>query len=361
MSSSSSTSSAVGWRHLVRPERGYPVVSSPWRPSWPTVPVSPHFRERAVARRSVPELLHERRPLTFAAPVATAMIERFEPGRSRCCRRRDHQGLRRGHRRRRRWRICARPAPATSSGGSPRRLHAEQPPAIGGTSVAATSRTTTTTRWWSTGGRRSPRRSTAPRCVDAARPRAPPPLHARRGRPHRLPRRAPRRPDRTPASPPASPTRCSPRSVRHAPVRCARSSPPSRPSRTSSSAPLRAVPRRAGRARHRQDRGGPAPPPTCCSSTVAAWSATASSWSGRTGVFLDYIGNVLPSLGERSVRQATVLDLCVPKVEIEPRLDDDDTPRKGDAPMLDGLAASACWRSVRRPRTSRAASVRARW
>ena len=35
---------------------------------------------------------------------------------------------------------------------------------------------------------------------------------------------------------------------------------------------------------------------------------------GPNRVFLDYIGNVLPSLGERSVRQSTALDLCVPKV-----------------------------------------------
>ena len=37
---------------------------------------------------------------------------------------------------------------------------------------------------------------------------------------------------------------------------------------------------------------------------------------GPNRVFLDYIANVLPSLGERSVQQCTVLDLCVPKVEI---------------------------------------------
>lgn len=37
---------------------------------------------------------------------------------------------------------------------------------------------------------------------------------------------------------------------------------------------------------------------------------------GPNKVFLDYIGNVLPSLGERSVQQRTVLDLCVPRVEV---------------------------------------------
>ncbi len=41
------------------------------------------------------------------------------------------------------------------------------------------------------------------------------------------------------------------------------------------------------------------------------------SWSWvPTPFFLDYIANVLPSLGERSVQQRTVLDLCVPKVEL---------------------------------------------
>src|SRR5918994_1975500 len=37
---------------------------------------------------------------------------------------------------------------------------------------------------------------------------------------------------------------------------------------------------------------------------------------GPNRAFLDYIANVLPSLGEKSVRQCTALDLCIPKVEI---------------------------------------------
>jgi DNA helicase IV len=37
---------------------------------------------------------------------------------------------------------------------------------------------------------------------------------------------------------------------------------------------------------------------------------------GPNRAFLDYIANVLPSLGERSVRQCTALDLCIPKVPI---------------------------------------------
>jgi DNA helicase IV len=37
---------------------------------------------------------------------------------------------------------------------------------------------------------------------------------------------------------------------------------------------------------------------------------------GPNQAFLDYIANVLPSLGERSVRQCTALDLCIPRVEV---------------------------------------------
>ena len=62
---------------------------------------------------------------------------------------------------------------------------------------------------------------------------------------------------------------------------------------------------------------------------------------GPNKVFLDYIGNVLPSLGERSVQQRTALELCVPKVEITGE-DDRDTRRwKGAAEMLDQLEEAA--------------------
>ncbi len=55
---------------------------------------------------------------------------------------------------------------------------------------------------------------------------------------------------------------------------------------------------------------------------------------GPNRVFLDYIGNVLPSLGERSVQQRTALDLCVPKVDIA-GVDDAETRRwKGSEEML---------------------------
>ena len=58
---------------------------------------------------------------------------------------------------------------------------------------------------------------------------------------------------------------------------------------------------------------------------------------GPNQVFLDYIGNVLPSLGERSVQQRTVGDLCVPRVEVG-ALDDVGVARlKGDPRMLDVL------------------------
>ncbi len=62
---------------------------------------------------------------------------------------------------------------------------------------------------------------------------------------------------------------------------------------------------------------------------------------GPNRVFLDYIGNVLPSLGERSVQQRTALDLCVPKVEIT-GVDDTDTRRsKGSEEMLARLEAAS--------------------
>ncbi|MBA3289842.1 MAG: AAA family ATPase [Acidimicrobiia bacterium] len=55
---------------------------------------------------------------------------------------------------------------------------------------------------------------------------------------------------------------------------------------------------------------------------------------GPNRAFLDYIANVLPSLGERSVRQCTVLDLCVPKVEIRATDDAATAAGKGAPAML---------------------------
>jgi DNA helicase IV len=55
---------------------------------------------------------------------------------------------------------------------------------------------------------------------------------------------------------------------------------------------------------------------------------------GPNRVFLDYIGNVLPSLGERSVEQRTALDLCVPKVAITGVDDAGARRHKGSEEML---------------------------
>jgi DNA helicase IV len=62
---------------------------------------------------------------------------------------------------------------------------------------------------------------------------------------------------------------------------------------------------------------------------------------GPNRAFLDYIGNVLPSLGERSVRQTTVLDLCVPKVDVTGVDDPASARAKGGAAMLDELQFAA--------------------
>ena len=62
---------------------------------------------------------------------------------------------------------------------------------------------------------------------------------------------------------------------------------------------------------------------------------------GPNRAFLDYISHVLPSLGERSVRQCTVADLCLPKVEITGTDDPEMARSKGSGAMLDLLAAAA--------------------
>ena len=70
---------------------------------------------------------------------------------------------------------------------------------------------------------------------------------------------------------------------------------------------------------------------------------------GPNRAFLDYIANVLPSLGERAVRQCTALDLCLPKVEIG-GVDDPSTARwKGSADRLDDLVEAG----ARRDRATR--------
>jgi hypothetical protein len=62
---------------------------------------------------------------------------------------------------------------------------------------------------------------------------------------------------------------------------------------------------------------------------------------GPNQAFLDYIANVLPSLGERTVRQATVDELCIPRVDVG-GMDDAETARwKGSADRLSDLEAVA--------------------
>ena len=62
---------------------------------------------------------------------------------------------------------------------------------------------------------------------------------------------------------------------------------------------------------------------------------------GPNRAFLDYIGNVLPSLGERGVRQSTIDDLCIPRVDVTD-VDDVAAARwKGAAERLDDLEAAA--------------------
>ena len=62
---------------------------------------------------------------------------------------------------------------------------------------------------------------------------------------------------------------------------------------------------------------------------------------GPNKVFLDYIGNVLPSLGERSVQQRTALELCVPKVVVTGEDDRETRAWKGAPEMLARLEQAA--------------------
>ena len=178
----------------------------------------------------------------------------------------------------------------------------------------------------------------------------------------RLPRRAARRPRlrrrHRRARPGArrdrrGPHGCDARDRRHDPGRAGRRDPRA----------ARSVPRRAGWPGDRQDRGRVCTVPrSCCSSTVAGWSRNGVLVVGPNTVFLDYIANVLPSLGERSVQQRTALDLCVPKVEIT-GVDDDETRRWKGAPR-DARPARRGQRRPRhaaRPRICACRSARGRW
>ncbi len=62
---------------------------------------------------------------------------------------------------------------------------------------------------------------------------------------------------------------------------------------------------------------------------------------GPNRAFLDYVGNVLPSLGERSVRQVTVDELCIPRVDVAGEDGHDVARWKGDAARLVELEAAA--------------------
>lgn len=74
---------------------------------------------------------------------------------------------------------------------------------------------------------------------------------------------------------------------------------------------------------------------------------------GPNRAFLEYIANVLPSLGERSVQQRTIVELATPRVEID-GVDPPDVARlKGDARMLEVLE-----RAVRAAVTAPTESVR---
>ncbi len=68
---------------------------------------------------------------------------------------------------------------------------------------------------------------------------------------------------------------------------------------------------------------------------------------GPNPVFLNYIANVLPSLGERLVQQRTALDICIPKVEITGVDEDADRRWKGAPQMLDRLAEASVAHVVR--------------
>ena len=62
---------------------------------------------------------------------------------------------------------------------------------------------------------------------------------------------------------------------------------------------------------------------------------------GPNQAFLDYISNVLPSLGERTVRQATVDELCIPRIELTGEDGVELARWKGHADRIGDLEAAA--------------------
>ena len=162
-------------------------------------------------------------------------------------------------------------------------------------------------------------------------PRPPPPLrhprpHAARHRGRAVRRRPPppsatarrrRRPQRR-ASPATAPS--SPPSRRAAPAASPTSSPPSRASRTRSSAPSCPASSSCRAARAPARRSSPSTaPPTSSTRTGSRSRARACSSSGPNRLFLGYIEQVLPSLGEAGVELAVLADLLTDAAD-DPRL-----------------------------------------
>ena len=175
------------------------------------------------------------------------------------------------------------------------------------TSAGSGSPTTSRPSCWSTGGRRRP----APfyQATAAAPGRGRPPAPPRHPRPHGDRRRGrgarPRLDGRRPsaatltgegallAAVGAPPHRPDGRHRRHHPGRAGPGD-PQRPGRrrwSCRAAPAPARPRSRCTAR-----------PTCSTPTASGWPAAACCWSGPNPLFLRYIEQVLPSLGETGVR-----------------------------------------------------------
>ena len=234
-----------------------------------------------------------------------------------------------------RWRICAAPVPATSSGGSPTSTrdrvvhrppaHRGRRPRPGGGRLAGADR-----RAVLPGDRRRP-----------LGPQPPAPVHDGGRRPLRLPRRATRRPRL------ASRATGVPDPVL-AEIGAARTG-----AMREIVATIQAEQDVVIRAPLEQClvvQGGPGTGKTAVGLHRAAYllfehrrrlSRNGVLVVGPNSVFLDYIANVLPSLGERLVQQRTALDICVPKVDIT-GIDDDATRRSKGAPeMLERLATAS--------------------
>ena len=70
---------------------------------------------------------------------------------------------------------------------------------------------------------------------------------------------------------------------------------------------------------------------------------------GPNRVVLDYIGNVRPSLGERSVQQRTVADLCVPRLPELNGVDSDNVRRAKGSPAMLAALEEAVTRHITMP------------